>query len=134
MQGGARGLTPEGERELIRRVTEAAAESTEREVERIVHRFDLALAVKVATALACFALGGAAGGYWLGMKEVQVTERRLAAAFADGTGTAKRRADLMENNDLNAASARCTGNQITVTAVRRACLVPLWLNRTKSAP
>ena len=88
MQSGARGLTPEGERELIRRVTEAAAESTEREVERIVHRFDLGLAVKGAVALACFALGGAAGGYWLGMKEVQVTERRLAAAFADGTGTA----------------------------------------------
>jgi hypothetical protein len=38
---GARGLTPEGERELIRRVTDAAAESTEREVERIVRRFGL---------------------------------------------------------------------------------------------
>jgi hypothetical protein len=134
VQGGARGLTPEGERELIRRVTEAAAESTEREVERIVHRFDLGLAVKGAVALACFALGSAAGGYWLGIKEVQVTERRLAAAFADGTGTAKRWADLMENNDLNTALARCTGNQITVTAGRRACLVPLWLDRTKSAP
>jgi hypothetical protein len=134
VQGGARGLTPEGERELIRRVTEAAAESTEREVERIVHRFDLGLAFKHAVALACFALGGAAGGYWLGIKEVQVTERRLAAAFADGTGTAKRWADLMENNDLNAALARCTGSQITVTAGRRACSVPLWLDRTKSAP
>jgi hypothetical protein len=115
-------------------VTEAAAESTEREVERIVHRFDLALAVKGAVALACFALGGAAGGYWLGIKEVQVTERRLAAAFGDGTTTAKRWADLMENNDLNAALARCTGNQITVAAGRRAYSVPLWLDRTKSAP
>ena len=134
VQGGARGLTPEGERELIRRVTEAAAESTEREVERIVHRFDLGLAFKRAVALACFALGGAAGGYWLGIKEVQVTERRLAAAFANGTGTVKRWADLIENNDLNAALARCTGNQITVTAGRRACSVPLWLDRTKDAP
>jgi hypothetical protein len=134
VQGGARGLTPEGERELIRRVTEAAAGSTEREVERIVHRFDLALAVKVATALACFALGGAAGGYWLGMKEVQVTERRLAAAFANGTGTAKRWADLMENNDLNAALTLCTGNRITITSGRRACSVPLWLDGVGGAP
>ena len=99
-----------------------------------MHRFDLALVVKVAVTLACFALVGAAGGYWLGIKEVQVTERRLAAAFADGTGTAKRWADLMEDNDLNPALACCTGDQITVTAGRRACLVPLWLDRTKSAP
>jgi len=134
VKGGARGLTPEGERELIRRVTDAAAESTEREAERIVSRFDLGLAVKVAIALAVFALAGAAGGYWLGMKEVQVTERRIAAAFADGTGTAKRWAELMENNDLNAALSRCTGNQITVIAGRRACSVPLWLDGAKSAP
>lgn len=134
VRGGARGLTPDGERELIRRVTEAAAESTEREVERIVHRFDLGLAVKVAIALTCFALGGGAGGYWLGMKEVQGTERRLAAAIADGTGTARRWAELMENNDLNAALARCTGNQVTVTAGRRACSVPLWLDGARGAP
>jgi hypothetical protein len=134
VHGGARGLTPEGERELIRRVTEAAAGSTEREVERIVHRFDLALAVKGAVALACFALGGAAGGYWLGIKEVQVTERRLAAAFSDGAGTAKRWADLMENNDLDAALARCTGDKVVVAAGRRACSVPLWLNGVGGAP
>ena len=134
VQGGARGLTPEGKRELIRRVTEAAAESTEREVERIVHRFDPGLAFKRAVALACFALGGIAGGYWLGIKEVQVTERRLAAVFANGTAMAKRWADLIENNDLNAALACCTGSQITVTAGRRACLVPLWLDGAKGAP
>jgi hypothetical protein len=131
VKDGARGLTPEGERELIRRVTAAAAESTEREAERIVSRFDLGLVLKVAIALACFAL---AGGYWLAMKEVQVTERRIAAAFADGAGTAKRWAELMENNDLNAALARCTGNQVIVTAERRACAVPLWLDGAKSAP
>jgi hypothetical protein len=61
-----------------------------------------------------------------------VTERRIAAAFADGT--AKRWAELMENNDLNAALSRCTGNQITVIAGRRACSVPLWLDGAKSAP
>ena len=134
VKDGARGLTPEGERELIRRVTAAAAESTEREVERIVHRFDLGLAVKGAVALACFALAGGAGGYWLAMKEVQVTERRIAAAFAGGAGTAKRWAELMESNDLNATLARCTGNQVIVTAGRRACAVPLWLDAAKSAP
>jgi hypothetical protein len=132
VKDAARGLTPEGERELIRRVTDAAAASTEREAERIVRRFDLGLAVKVAIALAVFALAGAAGGYWLGMKEVQVTERRITAAFADGT--AKRWAELMENNDLNAALARCSGNQVIVTAGRRACAVPLWLDGAKSAP
>jgi hypothetical protein len=76
---------------------------------------------------------GAVGGYWFGMKEVQVTERRLQAAFADGTGTAKLWAELMENNDLNAALARCTGNQVTVTDGRRACSVPLWLDGAKGA-
>ena len=134
VKGGARGLTPEGERELIRRVTDAAAESTEREAERIVRRLDLGLAVKAAVVLACFALAGGAGGYWLGMREVQVTERRIAAAFTDGTGTAKRWAELMENNDLDAALSRCTGNQVTVIAGRRACSVPLWLDGTRSAP
>jgi len=134
VKDGARGLTPEGERELIRRVTDAAAESTERRAERIVSRLHLGLAVKVAIALAVFALAGGAGGYWLGMKEVQVTERRIAAAFADGAATAKRWAELMENNDLNAALARCTGNQVTVTAGRRACLVPLWLEGARDAP
>ena len=63
---GARGLTPEGERELIRRVTDAAAETTEREAEWIVRRFDLGLAVKVAMALAFFALAGGTGGFGLG--------------------------------------------------------------------
>jgi hypothetical protein len=134
VKGGARGLTPEGEQELIRRVTDAAAESTEREAERIVRRFDLGMVLKVAMALALFALAGGGGGYWLGMREVQVTERRIAAAFADGTATARHWAELMENNDLNAALARCTGNQVTVTAGRRACLVPLWLDGAKGAP
>jgi hypothetical protein len=134
VKGGARGLTPEGERELIRRVAEAAAESTEREAERIVRRFDLGMALKVAVALAFFALAGGAGGYWLGMRGGQVTERRIAAAFADGAGTARRWADLMENNDLDAALARCTGNQVTVTAGRRACSVPLWLDGPRSTP
>ena len=80
----ARGLTPEGERELIHRVTEAAAESIEREVERIVHHFDLGLEVKVAVARACFALGGAAGGYWLGITEAPVTERRSPRPLPTG--------------------------------------------------
>ena len=115
-------------------MTDAAAEGTEREAGRIVRRLGLGLAVKAAVAFATFALAGGAGGYWLGMREVQVTERRIAAAFADGTGTARRWAELMENNDLNAALARCTGNQVTVIAGRRACSVPLWLDGTRSAP
>ena len=134
VKGGARGLTPEGEQELIRRVTDAAAESIEREAARIVRHFDLGMVLKVAMALALVALAGGGGGYWLGMREVQVTERRIAAAFADGTATAGRWAEMMENNDLNAALARCTGTQVTVTAGRRACLVPLWLDGAKGAP
>src|SRR4051812_44959692 len=84
VKGGARGLTPEGERELIRRVTDAAAEGTEREAERIVRRFDLGLAVKVAIALAVFALAGAAGGDWVGVEEGQGTEGRVAAGLSHG--------------------------------------------------
>jgi hypothetical protein len=127
VQGGARGLSPDGERELIRRVTDAAAESTEREAERIVRRFDLGMVLTAAVALVLFTMTGAAGGYWYGRQAVQATEHRIAAAFADGPGTAKQWAELMENNDLKAALARCTGHQVVVTAGRRACYVPLWL-------
>jgi hypothetical protein len=134
VNGGARGLSPDGERELIRRVTDAAAESTEREAERIVRRFDLTLALKTAVALVLFTLAGAIGGYGYGRQEVQATERRIAAAFADGPGAAKQWAELIENNDLKAALARCTGHQVVVTAGRRACSVPLWLERAKGTP
>ena len=68
MKVGARGLTPEVSVELIRRVTDAAAESTEREAERIVRRFDLGLTVKVAIALASSRWPGPPAGTGLGSK------------------------------------------------------------------
>ncbi|UEM08011.1 hypothetical protein JL101_035770 (plasmid) [Skermanella rosea] len=134
VKGGARGLTPQGEAELIRRVTEAAADSTEREVERLVRRFDFGLVVKVAALLVGFTLAGFAGGYFLGREDVKVTERRVAAAFADGPGQAKQWLELMESNDIRAALAKCTGGQVTVTGGRRACSVPLWLDGARGTP
>ena len=47
VKGGARGLTPEGEADLIQRVSEAAVVATRREAARIVRRSGFATAAKL---------------------------------------------------------------------------------------
>src|SRR4051812_4579078 len=65
VKDGARGLTPQGEADLIRRVTQAVTEGTEREAERIVRRFDFRMGMLIAS----IGLALLGGGYYWGRSE-----------------------------------------------------------------
>ncbi|TCZ54606.1 hypothetical protein [Roseicella aquatilis] len=113
--GGARGLTPEAERELVRRVAEAAAAGAEREVARLSRRVELRTGLGLAAA-GLLLLGG---GYALG--------RWDAAARAEAPRGAGFLAEVAELNDLAALRRHCERNAYD-HAGRRACaLPPVWI-------
>jgi len=139
VRGGARGLTPEGEAELVRRVgAEAAREAArgaERQARRLVCRLDAGLALVAALALVAVGLGGAWVGYGIGRAQVEVTGRAVAATFRDGAGSAEAWLRLMRHNDIQAALAKCRDRgAVRVVAGRTACAVPLWLDGPAAAP
>ena len=131
---GARGLTEQGERELIDRVTEVAAESTEREVERLTLRFNVALALKAAALLFVFGILCFGGGVYADRQYQLDISRQVQAAFQDGQEAAKAWLTLMQGNDIRAALGRCTGQAVTVSGGRKACAVPLWLDQGRVSP
>jgi hypothetical protein len=79
--GGARGLTPEGEAELIRRIGEAAAESTAAEAGRIIRRLDSGMVLRAAGLLVACALLAFGGGYWLGRHETMTVGSQVSYRF-----------------------------------------------------
>jgi len=130
---GARGLTPEGEAELVRRIgAEAAREAArgaERQARRLVLRLGAGLALLAALALVAVGLGGAWVGYGIGRAQTEATERALAVAFQDGTESAETWLRLMRHNDIRAALAKCRDRgAVRVVTGRTACSVPLWLD------
>ena len=114
--GGARGLTPDGERDLVRKVTEAAAAGAEREMASLARRIDL----RTTALLALAGLLMLGGGYALGRWD-------RAARSADFSG-ASFFAAVAELNDVGALRRHCerTGYE---QAGRRACdLPPVWVD------
>lgn len=114
--GGARGLTPEGERDLVRRVAEAAAAGAEREVLRLSRRAELRTGLVLVLGAAVLFASGYALGRRGGLDQM---EGQAAAAFVAG---------IAELNDLAALRRHCerTGYE---QAGRRACdLPPLWID------
>ncbi len=80
--------------------------------------------------VACVVLA-AGGGFWWGQAtaadSIQETEQRLALAFRDGPDAAAGWARLMEQNNLPAALALCTGPRVfSDQGGRKACMVPLY--------
>jgi len=80
--------------------------------------------------VACVVLA-AGGGFWWGQAtaadSIQETEQRLALAFRDGPGAAAGWAKLMEQNNLPAALALCSGPRVfSDQGGRKACMVPLY--------
>jgi hypothetical protein len=69
VRGGARGLTPEGEAELIQRVSQAAVVATQREVARIVRRSSFATAAMLTVAGLLLAGAGYGLGRWDGARQ-----------------------------------------------------------------
>jgi hypothetical protein len=103
-------LTPEGEAELIRRVYEAAAESTAVEAGRIVRRLDSGMVLGAAGLLVAFALLTFAGGYWMGRHEAAALGAEISLNLRNDADAAKAWLTLMRNNDVKAALDRCRSN------------------------
>jgi hypothetical protein len=116
---GARGLTPEGEQDLIRRVAEAAAIGAEREMARLARRLDLRTGLALAFAGLLLAGGGYALGRWDGAGS--------GAARAEGLQGAAFVAQVAELNDLVALRRHCERHAYREQG-RLACnLPPVWI-------
>jgi hypothetical protein len=132
VRGGARGLTPDGEAELVTRIVRTVEtslqDSSERHRLRLERRASWIAGGIVVSAL----LLGTVGGYWLGWSDgrqsVQATQSEVAAAFQSGPDSARTWLRLMQHNDPRQALERCSGNSAWVSAGRQACLVPLWID------
>lgn len=116
VKGGARGLTPEGETELIRRVTDAVAETTEREAERVIRRFDLQMGLRMAAGMLLL-IGS---GYFLGQANAD-------PARAASIESAAFMAQLAELNDFRAIREHCLKHTVQQNG-GTACELPLvWI-------
>jgi hypothetical protein len=137
-QDGARGLTPEGEADLIKRVTQAITNSAKSSLER--HRLRLegkASWIAGGVIVANLLLGGGGGYLWgwsSARQSVQATERDIALAFQHGADAADTWRQLMQNNDPLQALGQCNGNSLWSTNGRQACLVPLWIDGSEAPP
>jgi hypothetical protein len=119
VKDGARGLTPQGEADLIRRLTDTVAEGTEREAERIVRRLDFRMGM-VVTAIGAALLGG---GYYWGRSSgdpVRVAAVESAAFVAQ----------LAELNDFRAIRDYCLKHAIAQQG-GTACKLPMvWVKQS----
>jgi hypothetical protein len=116
---GARGLTPEGEQDLIRRVAEAAAIGAEREMLRLARRVELRTALMLAVSGLALLGGGYALGRWDGAGS--------GAARAEGLQGAAFVAQVAELNDLAALRRHCERHAYREQG-RLACnLPPVWI-------
>jgi hypothetical protein len=127
VRGGARGLTPDGEAELIKCINATVQASSERHRLRLERRASWIAGGVVVTSLLLGSLGGYWWGWISGRQSVQVLQEEVAAAFQNSSPEAASTwLRLMRHNDPRQALKRCTGN--AVSAGGRACLVPLWID------
>ncbi len=124
--------------ETVRDVAHHIARSADAALTRRVHVFDRNTALIAAAVLVGGILGAFAGGYWWGNSSAQAaireTETGLQAAFNDGPKAARDWLDLMTWNDPENALAQCSGNAVSVQHGRRACGVPLWIEKPVAPP
>jgi hypothetical protein len=118
VRGGGRGLTPEGEAELIHRVAQAATVATQREAARIVRRSDFTTAAMLAMAGLLLAGAGYGVGRWDGM-------RQGAAAVEGATFLAQ----VAALNDARALADRCRRTQRQEKGGIACDLPPVWVRR-----
>lgn len=116
---GARGLTPEAERDLVRRVAEAAAAGAEREVARLSRRMELRTALMLAVSALALLGSGYALGRWDGAgSSMARTEGIQGATFV---------AQVAELNDIPALRRHCERHGYREQG-RLACdLPPVWI-------
>lgn len=126
--------------ETVRDVANHIARSADAALTRRVRVFDRNSALIAAAVLAGSILAALAGGYWWGDSNataaVHETEAGLQAAFNGGPHAARDWLNLMTWNDPEQALAQCRGNAVSIQFGRRACGVPLWIEKpvTTSPP
>ncbi|OYW68311.1 MAG: hypothetical protein B7Z40_03395 [Bosea sp. 12-68-7] len=113
--GGARGLTPDGERDLVRKVTEAAAAGAEREMASLARRIDLRTSAFLGLAALLLLGGGYGVGRWDG------------TVRAAGTAGASFLASVAELNDAAALRRHCERTAYDYGGGRACTLPPLWI-------
>ncbi len=132
VQDGARGLTQDGEADLIKRIARQADVSMRDAATK--HRLRLQRKSSVIAGgivAACLAIG-TGGGYWYGwssgLSSVEVMENQISEAFQAGPEGAEVWLRLMRNNDPRQALDHCTGSAVWSDNGRKACSVPLWID------
>jgi hypothetical protein len=113
--GGARGLTPDGERDLVRKVTEAAAAGAEREMASLARRIDLRTSALLGFAAVLLLGGGYAVGRWDG------------TARAAGPAGASFLVSMAELNDAAALRRHCERTAYDHAGGRACTLPPVWI-------
>ena len=124
--------------ETVRDVAYHIARNADAALSRRVRVFDRNTALIAAAVLVGSILGAFTGGYWWGDSSataaIRETEAGLRAAFNDGPKAARDWLDLMTWNDPENALAQCSGNAVSIQYGRRACGVPLWIEKLPSPP
>ena len=118
VRGGARGLTPEGEADLIQRVSQAAVVATQREAARIVRRSGFVTAAMLALAGLLLAGAGYGVGRWDGARQ--------GAAAVEGAVFLAQVAAL---NDARAMAEKCRRTQRQEKGGVACDLPPVWVRR-----
>ncbi|GEO43030.1 hypothetical protein SAE02_71780 [Skermanella aerolata] len=139
VKDGARGLTPEGEADLIKRVIQAVGQQAKTSLEQHRLRLDRKTSIMAGGIVAAGLILAGVGGYWAGWSSGAQASRVIehdvaAAAMSAGPQAAASWAALMRNNDLPQALAQCSGASVWSANGKKACAVPLWLDGPETPP
>ena len=126
------------ETDIIRRIAGSIAASADKALTRRVKVFDRNTALWAAAALFGTAVACLVGGYVWGSNvasaDIHETEAGLRAAFSNSAADANNWMLLMEWNDLSQALKSCgNANQAILDHGRRACAMPLWIEKPQAA-
>ncbi len=127
------------ETDIVYRIANSIAQSADKALARRVRALDRNTALVAALVLVVTAGGCLAGGYWWARSDnrvdIQETDLKLQAAFAEGKLNAELWALLMQSNDITEAIKACRGpNLIRTGTARPACWVPLWTAPPEDPP
>jgi hypothetical protein len=132
VRDGARGLTQEGEADLIKRISRQAdasmRDATTKHRLRVERKTSM---IAGGVAAGCLVLGGGGGyrfGWNTGRQSVETTERQITAAFQAGPDAAGVWLRLMQNNDPRRALDHCSGSAVWSDNGRRACSIAFWID------
>ena len=138
VQTGARGLTQEGEAELVSRIVKTVDASVKSSAQKHRLRLERKASWIAGSVVAASLLLGGGGGYLWGWstarQSVQTAERDVSMAFQHGPDAADAWRQLMQNNDPRQALDQCGDSSVWTAGGRRACLVPLWLDGPGEPP